>query len=68
MLFHFNIEHRYPTLCNPLKWGCSEWCQDSNINLADPDEVRKDGSGGLEGGDVGKGILWQDQPGGALPE
>ena len=47
-----------------LKWSFDECCQ----NLAEPDEVKKDGGGGLEGGDVGKGVLWQDQPGRALPQ
>ena len=39
-----------------------------NIFIAEPDEVKKDGSGGLEGGDVGEGILWKDQPCRALPQ
>ena len=36
--------------------------------FAEPDEVKEDGSGGLEGGDVGEGILWKDQHSRALPE
>ena len=47
-----------------LTWSFGECYQ----NLLEPNEVKQDGSGGLEGGDVGKRILWQDQPGGALPQ
>ena len=39
-----------------------------NMLFAEPDEVKEDGSGGLEGGDVGEGILWKDQHSRALPE
>ena len=39
-----------------------------NVKFAELDEVKKDGSCGLEGGDAGQRVLWQDKSSRTLPQ
>ena len=54
----------------PLIWTIHWHCLGIvlNVKFAEPDEVKKDGSCGLEGGDAGQRVLWQDKSSRTLPQ